>query len=289
MDETTLGAYLRRIGAERPAAPTAAALGDLHIRHLHTIPFENLDLHLGGQQISLAEKDLLAKLLDGERGGVCYELNGSFGALLRALGYRVRFLSARVYMEDGAAGIPYGHLALLVETSDGQRLLADVGFGDHFHHPIAFDERGDQRDPAGVFRIVPAEDGEGAGTAAGSGTGTAEDAPDHPAGGDLVVLNDGKPVYRIDTRPRAMDEFTAAAWWTGTSPDSPFTRAPLCSRVTESGGRATISGRRLITTPTADGERTVRVIEDDAELLASYHELFGVRLPRLPDRTDAPR
>ncbi|MFG2296281.1 arylamine N-acetyltransferase [Streptomyces sp. NPDC048603] len=281
MDETTLGAYLRRIGAERPAAPTAAALSDLHFRHLHTIPFENLDLHLGGQ-ISLNGKDLLAKLLDQERGGVCYELNGAFGALLRALGYRVRFLSVRVYMDDGAPGIPYGHLALLVETADGQRLLADVGFGDHIHHPIAFDERGDQQDPAGVFRIVPAEDGEGTVAAAG------EDAEDRPAGGDLVVLKDGKPVYRVETRPRAMDDFSAAAWWTGTSPDSHFTRAPLCSRVTESGGRITLSGRRLITTPTAGGERTVRVVEDDAELLAAYRELFGVRLPRVPDRTDAP-
>lgn len=45
-------AYLRRIGAERPGSASAAALRDLHLRHLRTVAFESLSIHLG-QEIVL--------------------------------------------------------------------------------------------------------------------------------------------------------------------------------------------------------------------------------------------
>ena len=80
-------AYLRRIGATRPATADAAALRELHERHLATVPFENLDVILG-VPIVLEEDRLLAKVIGG-RGGYCYELNTAFAALLRALGFEL--------------------------------------------------------------------------------------------------------------------------------------------------------------------------------------------------------
>ena len=158
-----------------------------------------------------------------------------------------------------------------VRTEDGGDWLADVGFGAHFHLPLAFGEREEQRDPAGVFRIAEAEP-DAAGVRGG-----------HDAAGaaDLDVLRDGRPVYRLETRPRALADFTAGAWWHRTSPHSHFTRSLVCSRVTDDGGRITLGGRRLtLTAP--DGTRQERDAGSDAEVLSIYRDEFGITLDAVP-------
>ncbi|WP_261718364.1 arylamine N-acetyltransferase [Streptomyces sp. FZ201] len=255
MNSAEVDAYLSRIGAGRPGRPTADALRDLHLRHLRTVPFENLSIHLG-EEIVLEEERLLEKLVGARRGGFCYELNGAFGALLTALGYEVALLAGRVYGGDGRLGIPYDHLALRVRTDDGGEWLADVGFGAHSHYPLAFRERGDQKDPGGVFRIVE-------------------------AGPDLDVVMNGRPEYRLETRPRALADFRVGAWYQCTSPESHFTQSLVCSRVTEDGGRITLSGRTFKTT-SADGVKEERQLGTDEEVLAAYRERFGIELDRVP-------
>ncbi|MFD4141429.1 arylamine N-acetyltransferase [Streptomyces sp. NPDC058572] len=252
----TVDAYLRRIGAARPERPDAATLRELQLRHLLTVPFENLSIHLG-ENLVLEEKPLLDKVVRAGRGGFCYELNGAFAALLRGLGFRVTLLQARVFGPGGRLGIPYDHMTLRVETADGTGpWLADVGFGDHSHHPLALEERGEQHDPAGTFRIAQAPDG------------------------DLDVLRDGKPQFRLDRRPRELADFEAGAWYHRTSPASHFTQSLVCSRLTED-GRVTLSGRKLVTT--VDGSREERTFADDAEVLAAYRHHFGLSLDRVPE------
>ncbi|GGX26078.1 N-hydroxyarylamine O-acetyltransferase [Streptomyces malachitofuscus] len=264
MNTAAVDAYLGRIGVEQPAWPTVDALRELHLRHLRTVPFENLSIHLG-EEIVLDEKRLLEKVVDLRRGGFCYELNGAFGALLAALGYDVTLLAARVYGDGGRLGIPYDHLALRVRTVDGGDWLADVGFGAHCHLPLAFGERGEQEDPGGTFRIVEAG-ADAAGVRGGHDTVEAA---------DLDVLRDGRPVYRLEVRPRALADFTAGAWWHSSSPLSHFTRSLVCSRITEDGGRITLSGRRFtVTAP--DGTREEREIAADEEVLALYRDRFGI-------------
>ncbi|MDX2297758.1 MULTISPECIES: arylamine N-acetyltransferase family protein [Streptomyces] len=256
LPEADVERYLERIGAGRPERADAGALRELHLRHLLTVPFENLSLHLG-EDIVLDEKALVDKVTVARRGGFCYELNTAFAALLRALGFRAELLQARVFGPDGRLGIPYDHMALLVETEDGGRWLADVGFGDHSHHPLAFDERGEQADPRGVFVIQEA-------------TG---------ADGDLDVVRDGKPQYRLEPRPRVLADFEAGAWYHRTSPESHFTRGVICSLLTED-GRVSIGGRKLYRT--VAGERTERELGTDEELREAYRELFGIELDVLP-------
>ncbi|MGW7548758.1 arylamine N-acetyltransferase family protein [Streptomyces sp. NPDC054770] len=273
MTPAQIDAYLRRIGADRPARLTAEALRELHLRHLRTVPFENLSIHLG-EEIALDGKGLLDKVVGAGRGGFCYELNGAFSVLLTALGFGVTPLAGRVYGAEGRLGIPYDHLALRVRTVDGHEWLADVGFGAHSHYPLAFAERGEQADPGGTFRIAAA--GPDAAGAEGGGGGE-----DHAVGGDLDVLRDGRPQYRLEVRPRVLGDFTAGAWWHSTSPSSHFTQSLVCSRVTEDGGRITLSGRTLTET-TADGAREVRELEGDQEVLGVYRERFGIELDRVP-------
>lgn len=272
----TVDSYLARIGATRPGRADAAALRELQLCHLTSVPFENLSIHLG-EDIVLEEQALFDKIVSGRRGGFCYELNGAFAALLRELGFGVTLLEARVHGDDGKLGIPYDHLALRVETDDGTGpWLVDVGFGDHAQHPLALDDRTDQEDPRGTFRIrrAPVENAE-----SGEAYGDAEAYGDGEAYGDLDVLRDGAPQFRLDPRPRVLADFRAGAWYHCTSPDSGFTRAPVCSRFTAS-GRITLSGRKLVTT--VGGERNETPLGSDDEVLAAYREHFGLRLDRLP-------
>ncbi|MHC3475338.1 arylamine N-acetyltransferase family protein [Streptomyces sp. 7R007] len=258
MHSAQIDAYLRRLGVDppdRPAAPTVEVLRDLHLRHLRAVPFENLSIHLG-EEIVLEEERLLEKVVGARRGGFCYELNGAFGVLLAALGFEVALLAGRVFGDEGRLGIPYDHLALRVRAADGSEWLADVGFGAHSHWPLAFGERGDQADPAGVFRI-----GE--------------------AGPDLDVVMNGTPQYRLEVRPRELGDFVAGAWWHSTSPHSHFTRSLVCSRVAEDGGRITLSGR-VVKTTAPDGTRGERELETDEEVLALYRDGFGIELDCVP-------
>lgn len=135
--------------------------------------------------------------------------------------------------------------------------LLDVGFGDFSLRPLRLDVRDDQEDPCGTFRVV--------------------DGPD----GDLDLLQDGEPQYRLELRPRTLADFGPTCWYQQTSPDSPFTKRPLASLPTAK-GRVTVSGSTLITTE--DGQKSERELAD-AELLDAYRGLFGIGLDALPTRS----
>src|SRR2546425_11964635 len=93
-------AYLERIGYSGSTRPTVNVLRRLHRRHLLSIPFENLDIHLH-RPIILNEATLYDKIVKHRRGGFCYELNGSFASLLKKLGFDGSLLSARVARKRG--------------------------------------------------------------------------------------------------------------------------------------------------------------------------------------------
>jgi len=130
--------YLERIGYDKPVRLDVESLFGLHRTHLLTVPFENLDIHLG-LPIQLSADALWNKIVIHRRGGFCYELNGMFAWLLKQIGFEVIYLNGRVYNSEGKRGQDFDHLALLVRIpSAGQFWLADVGFGDSFFRAIAF-------------------------------------------------------------------------------------------------------------------------------------------------------
>jgi N-hydroxyarylamine O-acetyltransferase len=248
-----VAAYLERIDYRGSVAPTAETLGRLHVAHLLAVPFENLSIH-AGEPIVLEDGALFDKVVARRRGGFCYELNGLFAALLRSLGFRVEMLSAAVAKPSGGYGPGFDHMALLVQL--GERWLADVGFGDSFVEPLRLDERGEQRQGARSFRID-------------------EDGPRFvlmrkDAGGDWATQ------YRFTPEPHAYADYAEMCHFQQTSPESHFTRARLCSRLTPD-GRVTISGNRLI--KTKGDEKLERELANEAEYGAALREDFGISTP----------
>ena len=244
-------AYLARIGAGRPQAPTAQALAELHERHTTTVPFENLSVHLP-EPIVLDQDALVDKVVRRRRGGFCYELNGAFAALLRELGFRVSLHPARVHRGDGRFGAPFDHLALLVDLEEPW--LADVGFGRFARRPLRLTTTEPQADVEGEFLVL--------------------DAP----GGDVEVRHDGQPAYRLERRARELADFVPACWWQATSPDSHFTRNLLCTLPTAQ-GRVTLAGEQLI--ETVDGKRVERTLAGQ-DLVEAYQEYFGISVNEAP-------
>jgi N-hydroxyarylamine O-acetyltransferase len=120
-----LDAYLERVGYNGPVVPTESVLIALHGAQVFTIPFENLDIHLG-RPIRLDVASLCAKLVDGHRGGYCYELTGLFLLVLRRLGFDVMCLAGRNMMRE--TPMQKSHQALLV-TLGRRQWLVDLGFG----------------------------------------------------------------------------------------------------------------------------------------------------------------
>lgn len=258
LDDVAVERYLRRLGVDRPTMPNLTTLRELHRRHQVLVPYNNLAIHLN-RHVSLDPQWLNEWALDGDRGGMCYELNAAFGMLLASIGYQVDVLAARMILGDYLA-YPYSHIALRVLTEDGSGWLADVGFGRHAHYPLRLDRMGEQVEPGGVFHLSEVETG------------------------DIKVQRDGDDLFQLDLKPRQLDEFEPTFWWMRTAQHSPYVDAPVCSRLTEDGGRITISGRMLQVTD-ASGERR-RTTLGDGELLEAYHTHFGLTLDRIPQRTD---
>jgi N-hydroxyarylamine O-acetyltransferase len=154
----------------------------------------------------------------------------------------------------------FDHMVLGVQA--GGPWLADVGFGDHSLHPLWMDDPDPQLDPHGTFQVSKTPEG------------------------DLDILRDGKPQYRVETRPRRLEDFGPACWWQQTSATSHFTRSLVCTLpVDGGGGRVTPSGRRLVRTMA--GERDETVLGSDGDVLAAYRDLFGIHLDRVPQPAEA--
>jgi N-hydroxyarylamine O-acetyltransferase len=247
-----LDAYCDRIRYTGPRAPTLATLRGLHRAHLLAVPFENLDIHLG-RPIILDEDRLFDKIVTRRRGGFCYEQNGLFAAVLRALGFDVTLMEARVSRGDGTFGIPFDHLTLCVTLDE--RWLADVGFGDSFLEPLRLDDPGEQVQGREAFRVQ--HDGE------------------QGLYSRRTPEGEWRAEYRFFLRPRQLADFAAGCHYHQASPLTTFTQKRVCSLATQD-GRITLSGLKLITT--RNGQRDERLLPGEEEFRAALREHFNIDL-----------
>jgi N-hydroxyarylamine O-acetyltransferase len=248
--------YLGRIGFDRPVKPDVETFFGLHRTHLLSVPFENLDIHLG-KPIQLAEQALWDKIVIHGRGGFCYELNGMFAWLLRQIGYKVTYLNGRVYNEEGKRGREFDHLTLLVRIPNEEAdWLADVGFGDSFFEPLRLDYRGEQAQGSRAFRLETVKDGI-----------------------DLLRRDyDGEwgRQYFFDLQARSFPtDYEESCKYHQTSPKSSFTQERVISLATPD-GRISLDNNNL--TVTANGKRVKRQLNGETEFKELLLRYFGIEL-----------
>jgi N-hydroxyarylamine O-acetyltransferase len=249
-EKMNIDAYLKRINYSGSLEPTAETLRALQVAHLFAVPFENLSIH-AGEPIVLNEDALFGKIVENRRGGFCYEANGLFASLLRALGFEVAMLSAGVATRDGGFGPDFDHMTLMVTLAE--RWLVDVGFGDSFLEPLLLDSRDEQVQGTRAFRII--EDN------------SRLILHRRDAGGDWV------PQYRFTLQPHTFADYEQMCHFHQTSPESHFTKAPLCSLATAD-GRITLTGLRLITTSIQ--QRSEHPLADRDSFDHTLRDRFGI-------------
>lgn len=211
-------AYLNRIGYEGTVSPSSDTLRALHLAHVLTVPFENLDIHLG-RSISIEPEALFQKIVLVRRGGYCFELNGLFALLLEQLGFSVTRLAARVLY--GAEGVrPRSHQVLLVRIDTG-RWIADVGFGGNgLLEPLNLTINDEIQQGADRFRLIMDERGE------------------HLL--QCLVHRAWEKLYSFTLDPHLPVDYTFANYYHSHSPDSLFTQTQICTM-------PTLDGRKTFT------------------------------------------
>lgn len=256
MDAAALAAYCTRIGVEAADGPTLATLRALHRAHPQAIPFENLS-PLGGEEVDLADAGLLAKLVAGGRGGYCYEHNLLLQGALRALGFAVRGLAARVLWNVPAGTeLPRTHMLLEVDLPEGPH-VADVGFGGWtLTAPLALVADLIQPTPHGTFRLRRDDEGWTL---------------------DAAIGASWQALYTFDPTAQRRVDYEMTSWYLCHHPRSRFVNELIAARIAPD-RRLALRGRRFTIHRTGGGDAT-REFGTLAELEAGLATEFGIRVP----------
>ena len=253
-DAIDLDRYFARIGYTGMPRADLDTLRVLTKLHPAVITFEAVDVLLG-RPVDISPGAIQAKLIDGGRGGYCFEQNGLLKRVLEALGFAVEGLIARVLwmLPPDAPPMPLTHMALRV-TIDGKRWLADVGFGACIAGaPLQLDAIGtEQPTRHETFRLVH------------RGAWTLLEAQ----------LTDGwQPLYMLSPEPALDADYMAANWYTSTHPSSGFRRELRAARTTPD-RRTTLMNNRLTVRHSEGGmERRFLAEHEIADALVSTFDL----------------
>lgn len=247
-----LDAYLQRIALRTVPSVDEAGLRALHAAQFATIPFENLDIHLG-RPIGLDGDSLRRKLVDRARGGYCFELNGLLLLALRAIGFDARPILARVHLGESISGRT--HQTTLVELGR-RRWIVDAGFG-----------AGGPREP-----LLLSDDRECRGKHWGYRLRTSE-----PWGTMLQSLERGAWVdsYSFDLGHVTDADIALGHHYTSTSPASHFTTTRVAS-LPNAAGRASL--RELEYTRWEGGLDRVVIIKDQEQYRELLSSVFRIQL-----------
>jgi N-hydroxyarylamine O-acetyltransferase len=113
--------------------PNLETLQLLTKHYLLAVPYENLDFALN-IPFSANILKIYDKIVNRNRGGICYESNTLFAYFLKSLGFDVKMILAKV--EDLTyIGYDYPHLALWVQLNDTDYLV-DVANGQNVREPM---------------------------------------------------------------------------------------------------------------------------------------------------------
>ncbi|MGM0815373.1 MAG: arylamine N-acetyltransferase family protein [Bacillota bacterium] len=120
-------AFLQKIGYEGQSI-TFDHLPALLKKMAYTFPFENRSV-LNKQSYDLNQEGLKQHLLEGKRGGLCYDLNPLLYYVLKQAGLAVQLVQGTVYNKEADTWAIDGTHVAIVLKHHNKRFLIDAGFG----------------------------------------------------------------------------------------------------------------------------------------------------------------
>jgi N-hydroxyarylamine O-acetyltransferase len=256
-----LDVYLRRIAYRGAPAPDLLTLRALVAAHAAAIPFENLNPWLG-LPVDLEPSALERKLLHDGRGGYCFEQNLLLQAALRAIGFDVSALIARVLwrQSDDAVATAQTHMLLRVDLA-GETWLVDVGFGSQtLTGVLRLQADVEQPTPLEPFRLVR------------MGSDWCMQSLLHGA---------WRSLYRFDLHQPYPIDLVVANHYVSTYPGSRFTTHLVASRI-EGDKRLSLLDREF-TVRRLGQEPERHLLRDGVEVRRVLEQRFGLRLPEHAD------
>lgn len=215
--------YFEHIGIIKPTLSSLEALIEIHKYHLLTVPFENLDI-INGEPLSMEPSFIMNKIIDRNRGGICFETNTLLAHILHELEFDVQTVSAKFYNDEKQEWNPdFSHLALIVRI-EGNMYLADVGVGGGFLEPILLEHNHEYSDLNGAYRVINLTD-------------------------TTYILqkleeSNWKDLLFISTESKQLHQFEEQFLYYQTSKDTIFTKNKIVNRLTTD-GRITLSDHQL--------------------------------------------
>ncbi len=250
-------AYRERIGLAENIVVSEASFEAMHRAQVFTMPFENLDIHLG-RGIKVSPEAIYEKMIKQVRGGYCFELNGLLLQALVHYGFDARALLARVHF----TGTPGGrtHQISLVSLN-GREWIADVGFGfASLHQPIPLELDRISSQDGQEYRLKQVE----------------------PWGTmlQLKMKGDWQNLYSFDLEHVCQGDIETANHYTSTSPDTHFTKVRVASLVNPT-GRVSLSDQTL--TRVEGDQSTQEELPTGAAYVSAIETIFGIRLDAKPE------
>lgn len=257
-DLIDLDAYFKRISYTGSRAPTLETLRALHFAHTMAVPFENLTV-LAGAPVLIDLPSLQKKIVGTNRGGYCFEVNGLFAAVLRAIGFNVTTLIGRVrWKAPEEAESNRSHMLSLVDLPEG-RFLVDIGFGGiTMTGPVPFKLDEELATPHEPRRLL-ARDVQGS------------------AGFELQAKlgpDTWAPIYRFTLEPNGPVDYEQANWFTSTHPTSIFKQFLIIGRPTPTERKTIFNTLFTIRDLSGKGEtRVMKSVDEIADVLAEHFDL----------------
>lgn len=237
--------YLKKINLQSKSL-SLEFLNEIISAHQKAISFNNLSVfYRPGQILDLKLEALFEKVILRGEGGYCFENNKVLFYLLKELGFEVEAKAARV-LYNNPGDVPRTHRMTIV-TIEGERYLADVGFGRDVptkaikiglrqssgHHVIIKDE---------LYRLQLLK-------------------------GDSLI-----DLYTFDDGRYQESDFDIGNYYTNTHPDSKFLKELIVTRV-EQDFIEFINGKTY--TKIEKGERVDSEIKNQNEF-QTYLKRFGI-------------
>jgi N-hydroxyarylamine O-acetyltransferase len=255
-DAIDLNAYFQRIGYSGECTPTLKTLQSIHQHHAEAIAFENLNPFLK-QPVLLDATSLQQKLIYEGRGGYCFEQNLLFRSVLSAVGFQVTNLAARVLwnLKEGTI-TPRTHMLLQVDI-DGEKYIADVGFGGlTLSAPLSLTADIEQSTPHEPFRLI---------------------VVDHSYIMQAYIGQEWKSLYRFDLQEQQLPDYEVSNWYVSTHPNSLFVNTLIAARP-DTDCRYALRNNQL-TTHHLHGRTERRVLSTVTELGTALEDIFHLKLP----------